>query len=86
MHEQGLFNDMIHKVTQVVNLHHASRATRITIRLGALSNISADHFLEHFNEARAGSVAEEAEIEIHKMEDPSDRDALQMVLESIEVE
>jgi hydrogenase nickel incorporation protein HypA/HybF len=86
MHEQGLFNDMMHKVREVADSQQADRVTRITVRLGALANISPDHFREHFDIARADSIAAEAELEILQMQDPEHPDAQHMILDSIEVE
>ena len=86
MHEHGLLNDLMNKIEAVVRDHDAERATKVTVKLGALSHISPEHFREHFDQRRPGSVAEHAELEVYASEDQSDPMAQEMVLESLEVE
>lgn len=86
MHELSLFADMMNKVHQIVVENQAQRATRISVELGALSQISPSHFREHFDEAKKGTVAENAQLEVFQNEDPNDPNAQEMILQSIEVE
>jgi len=86
MHELSLFADMMNKVHQIVVENNAERATRISVELGALSHISPGHFREHFDEAKVGTVAEDAELEVFQNDDPNDPNAQEMILQTIEVE
>jgi hydrogenase nickel incorporation protein HypA/HybF len=48
--------------------------------------MSAEHFLEHFAQASAGTLAENARLDISVSEDTQDPCAQDIVLESVEVE
>lgn len=86
MHEHSLLNDLMRKIEHVVRDQNATRATKVTIKLGAFSHISAGHFREHFDQAKPGTVAETAELEVYASDDESDPLAQEMILESVEVE
>ena len=86
MHEHSLLNDLMRKIERVVREQNAQRATKVTIKLGAFSHISPDHFKEHFDQAKPGTVAENAELEVYASDDQSDPMAQEMILESLEVE
>jgi hydrogenase nickel incorporation protein HypA/HybF len=58
----------------------------VTVRLGALSHISAHHFREHFEEAARGGPAEGADLVVETSGDESDPRAQDIMLESVEVE
>jgi hydrogenase nickel incorporation protein HypA/HybF len=86
MHEHSLLNDLMRKIDTVVREQNASCAIKVTIKLGAFSHISPDHFREHFDHAKPGTVAEKAILEVHASDDQSDPLAQEMILESLEVE
>ncbi len=86
MHELSLLNDLMRKIEQVVREQDAIKATKVTIKLGALSHISPSHFREHFDQAKPGTLAADAELEVYSSDDHSDPDAQEMILESLEVE
>lgn len=85
MHEFSLVSHLIQKVSSLAFEQGATRVNGLTIRLGALSHISADHFREHFTHASRGTIAEGAQLTIHVMHDEADPMAQEVVLESIEV-
>ncbi len=86
MHEHSLLNDLMKIIALVVQQEHAERATKVTIKLGAFSHISPDHFREHFDQAKPGTVAADAILEVYASDDQSDPMAQEMILESLEVE
>lgn len=86
MHEHSLLNDLMGKIDQVVREHEAESATKVTVKLGAFSHISPEHFREHFDQAKPGTVAEKAELVVYASDDESDPMAQEMILESLEVE
>jgi hydrogenase nickel incorporation protein HypA/HybF len=57
--------------------------TWISVRLGALSHLSPEHFREHWEHAALGTVAEGAEIAIETASDPADPHAEQVLLQSV---
>lgn len=86
MHEHSLLNDLMRKIDQVVREQNATQATQVTVKLGAFSHISPGHFREHFDQAKPGTVAENAELVVYASDDESDPLAQEMILESLEVE
>lgn len=86
MHEQALMNDLMRKITSEAQAQGGSRVTRIRVRLGALSHFTDDHFREHFVDASQGTIAEGAAVEVELAVDPTEENAQDVVLESIELE
>lgn len=86
MHEHSLLNNLMGKIESIVREQEAQRATKVTIKLGAFSHISSEHFREHFDQKKPGTVAENAELVVYKSDDETDPMAQEMILESIEVE
>lgn len=85
MHELSLMKDLIRKAGDVVRLEGGTRATRVGIRLGALSHMSPEHLREHFVQAAAGTVLEGADLDIELVEDPADPHAQSILLTSVDV-
>jgi hydrogenase nickel incorporation protein HypA/HybF len=86
MHESSLLVGLIAKIEAIAREENAARVTNVTVRLGALSNISPGHFREHFEQAVPGTIAEGAALEVIAMEDLSDALAQEILLDSVEVE
>ena len=86
MHEKKLMDDLMREIEAQARAEEALRVTRIRVRLGALSHFTPHHFLEHFEDASRGTIAEGAEVESELGTDPTDPAAQGVVLESIEVE
>jgi hydrogenase nickel incorporation protein HypA/HybF len=86
MHERALMNDLMREIESRAAAEGATRVTRITVRLGALSHFTPGHFLEHFEDASRGTVAEGAEVASELSTDPTEAGAQGVVLESIDVE
>jgi len=85
MHEQSLMKDLMSKIKAIAGEQSADRVTAVTVRLGALSHISADHFKEHFVEAARGTSAEKARLNVIVLEDMNDPLAQEIILDSIEI-
>lgn len=86
MHEGTLINDLVRKVTTVAEKEHASRVASVTVKVGDYSHVSADHLREHFILASRGTLAEGARLDVEAISDTSDPNALELVLDSIEIE
>lgn len=86
MHESSLMHGLMRRIEEIAHTEQATRVTSVRIRLGALSNISPEHFREHFDEVKAGSVAEHADLEFVVLDDINDPAAQDIVVESLEVE
>ena len=86
MHERALMTDLMREIEAVAAADGATRVTRVSVRLGALSHFTPEHFREHFVEASHGTLAEGADVEAVLADDLDDPRAAGVVLESIEVE
>jgi hydrogenase nickel incorporation protein HypA/HybF len=79
-------NDLMRTIEGQARAEDGRRVTRIRVRLGALSHFSPAHFREHFEDASRGTLAEGAEVVAELRVDPTEPEALGVVLESIDVE
>jgi hydrogenase nickel incorporation protein HypA/HybF len=86
VHERALIAGLIGTVEEVAAANAAPRVTRVSVRLGALSHFTVDHFREHFADAARGTVAEGAAVDAVQDDDITDPRASDVVLESVEVE
>jgi hydrogenase nickel incorporation protein HypA/HybF len=79
-------DDLVRKIESQARAEGATRVARIKVRLGALSHFTPGHFLEHFEDASRGTLAEGAEVDAELSADPTEEGAQGVVLESIDVE
>ena len=86
MHERALMTDVVRKIDEVACANAAERVTKVSVRLGALSHFTPDHFVEHFVDVAAGTVAEGAEVDAVLDTDVNAANATGVVLESVEIE
>jgi hydrogenase nickel incorporation protein HypA/HybF len=86
MHERALMRNLIERIVGVAEEEGAARVSRISVRLGALSHFTPEHFLEHFEDAARGTCAEGAAVDAALDADVRDARARDVVLESVEVE
>ncbi len=86
MHELSLMADLLRRIESVLNNNDATRAVGVTVKLGALAFISAEHFREHFEEGTRGTRIEGAKLEIETSEDMTDPHAQDILLASVEIE
>ena len=86
MHEAGLMVSLMRRVREVAEAEGARRVTGISVWLGALSHMSAEHFAEHFEQAAGGTIAEGARLDVTVSDDLDDANAQEILLRSVEVE
>ena len=86
MHEASLMAGLMRRIDEVALADGAKRVLAVSVRLGALSHLSAEHFAGHFVEAARGTVAEDARLDITVADDPHDPHAQDILLETVEVE
>ena len=79
-------DDLMKKIVSVAHENGGVRVVRITVRLGALSHFTPEHFREHFADASRGTLADGAEVDAVLKGDVHAPTADGVVLESIEVE
>jgi hydrogenase nickel incorporation protein HypA/HybF len=86
MHEQALMRDVIGRIVEVADGERATGVTKVSVRLGALSHFTPEHFREHYVDAARGTLAEGASVEATLDDDITAPDAQGVVVESIELE
>lgn len=86
MHEATLMAGLMRRIADVAKAERARRIVGVSVRLGALSHISAKHLAEHFEHASHGTIAEGARLEVMVSDDIQDENAQDIVLDGIEVE
>lgn len=86
MHELTLMNDLMRKIAAVAQAHHTGRITGVTVRLGALAHISAEHFRDHFVIASRDTVAAGARLNVETAEDVTDPHAQDIRLLSVDID
>jgi hydrogenase nickel incorporation protein HypA/HybF len=86
MHEASLMANLMRRIDDVAAADQAKRVVGVSVWLGALSHMSAAHFAEHFEQAAAGTIAEDAALDISVSEDMRDPNAQEILLKSVEIE
>ena len=86
MHEASLMANLMRRIDAVAKAERARRIVGVSVWLGALSHMSAEHFVEHFERAAAGTVAEGARLDVTVSDDLGDANAQNLMLESVAVE
>jgi hydrogenase nickel incorporation protein HypA/HybF len=86
MHEFSLMADLLRKIEFVALQEGAPKVSGVKVRLGALCQISAEHFHDHFTSASRGTVAEGAELAIEVATDAADPRAQDIYVESLTLE
>jgi hydrogenase nickel incorporation protein HypA/HybF len=86
MHEASLMAGLMRRIDEIGRSEGARRIVGVSVWLGALSHLSAEHFTEHFVEASAGTIAEGARLDIAVSDDTGHANAQDILLESVEVE
>lgn len=86
MHEASLISSLMRRIDEAVKNERAKKVVGVSVWIGALSHMSAEHFAEHFERAAAGSVAEGARLEVTVSDDVAHANAQDILLEKIELE
>jgi len=85
MHETGLIRDLVHRLEAAARDAGAEGVSGVQVWLGALSQMSAEHFREHFDEEVRGTLAEDATLTLEVSNDLDDPRAQSVVLRSVEL-
>ena len=86
MHERALMRDVIGRIVEVAESEGVGGVTKVSVRLGALSLFTPEHFREHYVDAARGTPAEGAIVEATLDADITAPDAQGVVVMSIELE
>lgn len=85
MHEMTLLRDIFRKIDEVAKANDAERVVAVTLELGCLAHISADHLREHFEHESVGQVCEGARLMINETKDPNHPHAQEIILRDLEI-
>lgn len=86
MHEASLMVNLMRRIDEVAHAERASRVISVSVWLGALSHMSAEHLAEHFARVATGTIAERARLDVTISDDPRHANAQDILLDKIEVE
>lgn len=79
-------DNLMKKIFLLADQAGATKITKVTVKLGALSHMSKEHFKEHFDIAAKGTIAEDAKIEAEESHDIHDPHATSVLLRDIDVQ
>jgi hydrogenase nickel incorporation protein HypA/HybF len=85
VHERALLADLVRELETVAAVEGATGIRSVQVRIGPMSHMTPDHFVEHFVDATRGTVAEGARCDVEEI-DPRDPLAQSIVLASVELE
>lgn len=85
MHERALLADLVREIETVAAREGADKVVAVKVRVGPMSHMTPDHFVEHFVDATLGTIAEGAHCHVESI-DPRDPLAQSILLESVELE
>ena len=85
MHESGIIRDLVRRVEAAAHDAGAEKVSGVEVWVGALSQMSAAHFREHFEEESRGTLAEGAALVLELSDDLGDPRALTVVLQSVDL-
>ena len=85
MHELSLLDDLLKKIRQIALEQSPNQLSTVTVEIGALAHISAEHFREHFQQAVAGTELAPVELHVACNEDIHSPTAQDIVLKSVEL-
>jgi len=85
MHEQALLKDLVREIESVAAEEGARSVRSVQVKVGPMSHMTPEHFVEHFVDATRGTIAEGARCDVASI-DSHDPLAQSVVLESVELE
>ncbi|MFW7379544.1 MAG: hydrogenase/urease maturation nickel metallochaperone HypA [Oligoflexus sp.] len=86
MHEYTMIHQLMSNIASIAEGEGAKKVRCLKLKLGAMLEISAEHFQEHFNQVAKGSIAEDALLILDRSEDPYEPDAQAILIEMMEID
>ena len=86
MHETALVRDVVRRIEDLARSSDARRVVGVRVWLGALSQLTAEHFREHFDIEARGTLAAGAALDIVVSLDPHDPYAQNIRLDSVDLD
>ena len=85
MHETGVIRDLVHRLQAAAHDAGARKVSGVEVWLGALSQMSAEHFREHFETETRGTIAEGALLTVEVSDEIDHPGAQSVMLRSIDL-
>jgi hydrogenase nickel incorporation protein HypA/HybF len=85
MHETGMIRDLVRRVEIAAREAGARRVSGVAVWLGALSQMSGEHFRAHFDEEARGTIAEGARLILEISDDAAAPHAQSVMLRSVDL-
>lgn len=85
MHETGVIRDLVHRLEAAAHDAGARKVSGVEVWLGALSQMSAEHFREHFETETRGTIAEGALLTVEVSDEIDHPGAQSVMLRSIDL-
>lgn len=86
MHESGMIRDLVRRAEAAAREAGAARVAGISVWLGALSQMSAAHFRDHFDVDARGTLVEGAVLSLEESDDVRHPQAQAVMLRAVELE
>lgn len=86
MHEASAMKGLMEKIEALAQKEGAARVTQVSVWLGALNPVSAEHIREDFVKCSKARVSEGASLVINVSTDVRDPNARELLLRGVEVE
>jgi hydrogenase nickel incorporation protein HypA/HybF len=86
MHEASLIASLLQQITAIMRQQGTGQVVGVTVKLGALSHISPEHFREHFVQGARGTMVEGVRLTLEVGHDLGNPRAQDVVLDCLEVE
>ena len=86
MHEFSMLTGLMRKIESVACEEHAAKVVAVKVKLGSSSHLSPTHLRAQFQMITAGTIAEDARLDIETMSDDTAGDEWELMLDSVEIE
>ena len=86
MHEQAAIRDLVGHVVRLAEHEGATSVTHVDVSLGALTELTPEHFRKRYADASRGTVAACEDVVAELADDPEDERATDDELLGVELE
>jgi len=85
MHEFSMLTGLMQKIVSVAHGEHATKVMAVKVKLGSSSHLSPAHLRSQFQMLTAGTIAEDARLDIEEVDDDAAEAEWELVLDSVEI-
>ena len=85
MHEFSMLTGLMQKITHVARDENVSKVLAVKVKLASSSHLSPAHLRVQFQMITAGTIAEDAHLDIEEIGDDAAGAEWELVLDSVEI-